>query len=940
MGQDRKAPGGTPDPRETTEAGGPSTAPPGQGLSPAAMSALIQELKAQQDELARQNEALRRTQTSLEAAVTMYRGFYECAPVGFVTLNASGLIREVNLTAVSQLEAARRSLIHQPLPSFLHPEDQDLFRHYLRRVFQDPGPRHCEVRLQRPDGGIFFARLASGAVTDSQGERVCPLSISDISDLKEAERKLDESERLFAAFMEHLPGVAVIRDPQGRYLYANATWEQTFQKNREGWRNQTSDDLWPPEVAAKFKEQDRLVLESGQPLQSLITLTHADGPHHWIYSRFPIVDQEGRPVMIGVNAIDVTERLETRARLEQALASGPAVMYTREREGNFALSYVSENTETLVGWEPRDFLADSRFWLDHLHPEDRPQVCKGLELPWPQDHQTFEYRFLAKDGAYRWMHDEVRLVRDVDGKPVEMAGVWMDITARKETETIIHRERQRFFSLLDMLPASVCLVAPDFSVPFANRYFREIFGDPEGRTCHELAYDRPSPCDACTLKEILETRKPTEWERTIPHGPTYQIYSYPFADFDGSPMVLKLGVDITQRKALEAQLLQAQKMEAIGRLAGGVAHDFNNLLMAIMGYGELIRSSLVPDDPLFKYSDDILKATERAASLTQQLLAFSRRQAIKPQVLDLNRELSDLEKMLQRLIGEHIDLEIKAGPDLGPVKADAGQIGHIIMNLAVNARDAMPTGGRLILSTANIDFAASHLCRYGDIPPGSYVSLTARDTGSGMDAETLDHIFEPFFTTKEVGQGTGLGLPMVYGMVKQNRGWVDVESRPGLGTTFTIYLPRLEAAAPEETVSEAAKLEGGETILVVEDEDALRTLLCRFFRLYGYNVLEARHGGEALLIGERHQGPIHLMVTDVVMPQMSGKDLAGRMAPMHPEMTVFFMSGYADGDLTAYGAPEPSQHFVPKPFRPMDLVKKVRDILDAARGGPANAPRR
>jgi nitrogen-specific signal transduction histidine kinase/CheY-like chemotaxis protein len=400
-------------------------------------------------------------------------------------------------------------------------------------------------------------------------------------------------------------------------------------------------------------------------------------------------------------------------------------------------------------------------------------------------------------------------------------------------------------------------------------------------------------------------------------------------------MVLKLGVDITEPKALEAQLLQAQKMEAVGRLAGGVAHDFNNLLMAIMGYSELIRTSLVKGDPLYKYSEDILKATERAASLTQQLLAFSRRQVTQPQELNLNRVVADLEKMLQRLIGEHINLEIVAAPHLEAVKADPGQINQIIMNLAVNARDAMPTGGRLILATDNIEFAASHECRFENIPPGRYVRLSVTDTGSGMDVETLNHIFEPFFTTKEVGKGTGLGLPMVYGIAKQNGGCVDVKSRPGQGTTFMIYLPRIEAAveATAPGVSLAAKLEGSETILVVEDEEALRTLLGRFFRLYGYDVLEARHGGEALLICERHPGPIHLMITDVVMPQMSGKELAHRLAPLHPEMAVFFMSGYAGSDLTGYGEVELSQNFIPKPFRPMDLVKKVRDFLDASGGG-------
>ena len=321
------------------------------------------------------------------------------------------------------------------------------------------------------------------------------------------------------------------------------------------------------------------------------------------------------------------------------------------------------------------------------------------------------------------------------------------------------------------------------------------------------------------------------------------------------------------------------------------------------------------------------------------MLAFSRRQVMQPQVLSLNRVAGDLEKMLRRLIGEHIELEIVAGPELGMVKADPGQIGQIIMNLAVNARDAMPTGGRLILAIDNIEFAASHKCRFENLPSGRYVRLAVTDTGSGMDANTLDHIFEPFFTTKEVGKGTGLGLPMVYGIVRQNHGCVDVESHPGQGTTFKIYLPRVEAAveAPEARMNLAAKLEGSETILVVEDEEALRTLLCRFFRLYGYNVMEARHGGEALLICERHPGPIHLMITDVVMPQMSGKELADRLAPLHPEMAVFFMSGYTGSDLTGYGAPELNNHFIPKPFRPMDLVKKVRDFLDASQGVTAES---
>jgi two-component system cell cycle sensor histidine kinase/response regulator CckA len=277
---------------------------------------------------------------------------------------------------------------------------------------------------------------------------------------------------------------------------------------------------------------------------------------------------------------------------------------------------------------------------------------------------------------------------------------------------------------------------------------------------------------------------------------------------------------------------------------------------------------------------------------------------------------------------------METADDVGLVKADPGQLGQIIMNLIVNARDAMPQGGRLTLTTANVDFAQGHNCRFEVAPQGGYVMLAVGDTGGGMDEGTLTHIFEPFFTTKEDGKGTGLGLHMVYGIVRQSGGYIEVDSRRGEGTTFKIYLPRRDAEAEVGTTSRslADNLEGSETILVVEDEDSLRTLLCRFFRLYGYQVLEAKHGGEALLICEEHQGPIDLMITDVVMPQMRGKELAGRLAPLQPEMGIIFMSGYPDKDLASYGILERGQTLILKPFRPMDLIKRVREFFDNPQG--------
>ena len=354
MGQDRKASGGTSKLREEAEARLQTTTPGVQDFSLDEMNVLIHDLQVHQIELEMQNDALRQSQISLEEANRKYSDFYDFAPVGFLTLDESGLIREVNLTAASQLGVTRRHLVDKPFRFFIEVEDRKRFHLYLKRVFQEPGPQPGEIKLHRPDGGSFFARLNSVAVTDVSGARVCRTSITNISDLKEAEQKLQASERLFASFVGHLPSVAVIRDLEGRYLFANAAWEQAFQKSRAEWLGKTSEELWPPEVAAKFREQDRLVIETGEALQTLGSLRHPDGLHQWISHRFPIVDQDGHTVMIGVNAIDVTESMATKARLEQVLNSGPAAIYTCEPGGDFAPSYISENTKTLLGWEARE----------------------------------------------------------------------------------------------------------------------------------------------------------------------------------------------------------------------------------------------------------------------------------------------------------------------------------------------------------------------------------------------------------------------------------------------------------------------------------------------------------------------------------------------------------------------------------------------------------
>jgi PAS domain S-box-containing protein len=387
--------------------------------------------------------------------------------------------------------------------------------------------------------------------------------------------------------------------------------------------------------------------------------------------------------------------------------------------------------------------------------------------------------------------------------------------------------------------------------------------------------------------------------------------------------------DITERKRLEEQLRQAQKMEAIGRLAGGIAHDFNNVLTAIFGYADLLREDLPAGSTARQDLEEVRKAAQRAAALTRQLLAFSRQQVLQPVVLSLNDLVEEIDKMLERLLGEDIELRLALAPNAGNVRADPGQLQQVLVNLVVNSRDAMPTGGKLIIETANAELTEQYAEQHQPVIPGHYVMLAVSDTGTGMTAETKAKIFEPFFTTKEKSRGTGLGLSTVYGIVKQSGGYVWAYSEPGRGTTFKIYLPHVDAPADElAPPREAGTIRGNETILLAEDDETLRPLAKSLLEKLGYTVLEAENAVQALAVAGRHAGPIHLLVADVVMPGASGRELARQLAQSRPDTRVLYVSGYTDDAVVHHGMLDPGLAFLQKPFTPDGLARKVRELLD------------
>ena len=502
------------------------------------------------------------------------------------------------------------------------------------------------------------------------------------------------------------------------------------------------------------------------------------------------------------------------------------------------------------------------------------------------------------------------------------------------------REREEYFrSLIEQAMDIIAVLDADGAVRYASPSVLPLLGYGAEELVGQHIFDLVHPDDVGpALRVFAEGVATGQGDRLLGLQVRHKDGTYRSLEAIGrylldDPVVRGVVInarDVTERRSLERQLLQAQKMEAVGRLAGGIAHDFNNVLTAIFGYADLLTEEFPAGSPARQDLEEIRKAATRASALTRQLLAFSRQQVLAPVVLSVNDLVDDVGKMLRRLVGEDVELRLILARDAGNVRADSGQLQQVIMNLVVNARDAMPTGGKLVIETADAELTEQYAELHQAVIPGRYVMLAVSDTGVGMDAQTKARIFEPFFTTKEKGKGTGLGLSTVYGIVKQSGGYVWVYSEPGHGTTFKLYLPRVDAPAePQAPPRETATLTGTETILLAEDDDILRPLTKGLLAKLGYTVLDAESAEQALAVAGARQGPIHLLVADVVMPGASGRELARRLAQSRPETRVLYVSGYTDDAIVHHGMLEPGLKFLQKPFTPAALARKVREVLDA-----------
>jgi two-component system cell cycle sensor histidine kinase/response regulator CckA len=635
---------------------------------------------------------------------------------------------------------------------------------------------------------------------------------------------------------------------------------------------------------------------------------------------------------------------ESERRYREIFENAKDAIYVHDLNGRYTLA--NPAAEELSGYSRDEILQLSVF--DMASPEHIDLICNSLKQKLT-DHAptTYEIEAIRKDGTRVPIEVSSRLIYR-DGRPIGVQGSVRDISERRRAEEVVRASEQRFRDLVENANDIIFTCDMLGNITSLNRAGERVTGYTADEALKMNIAQAVSPDDIAKVRHMLSRKRAADvatvydLELITKSGgrAAVEISSRAILKDGEAVGVQGIARDITDRMRMEddlrashAQLQQSQRLEAVGQLAGGVAHDFNNLLTAIIGYSDFALRKMRANNPIRRDIEEIKKAANRAATLTRQLLAFSRKQILKPEVLDLNLVVGDMHKMLERLIGEDIDLVTTLGSDTDPVKADRGQLEQIIMNLVVNARDAMPFGGSVTIETANVVFDQAYTSEHVPVKPGKYAMLAVSDTGLGMDANTQLHIFEPFFTTKELGKGTGLGLSTVYGIVKQSGGFIWVYSELNVGTTFKIYLPSLtELHFDQELLSvDAAEESEARTVLLVEDDPLVRSVALRALESAGYKVLESGNGHGALAMAHSCMDEIDLLITDVVMPLMGGRELAQQLSALHPKTSILFMSGYTDDAVVRHGIMDKDIEYLQKPFTPESLVRRVGEVLRDAR---------
>jgi two-component system cell cycle sensor histidine kinase/response regulator CckA len=832
-----------------------------------------------------------------------------------------------------------------------HPDDRAAVRENVRRRLSgEVETIRSDFRGLRKDGTVIFVEV-HGTRIEYGGKVGIIGTLVDITERKRAEEALRESEERIKSIFRAAPiGIGVVTN---RVLMdVNSRIGEMTGYSLKELVSSSARVLYPTQDDFDYvgAEKYRQIAEKGAGSVETRWMKKDGTIIDVLLSSTPI-DPSDLSRGVTFTALDITEPKKVEEALKESekkyrrvVENATEIIYTTDINGNF--KYANPTALRVVGYSLEEL---RRFnYLDLVVPEYRDQLKEiyGNQFRSRQATTYVEFPFSNKFGEVMWFGQSASLMME-GGRIIGFQVIARDITERKRTESALRESEERYRMLVETSPDAITLLDLNLNIVMANRPALALYGyeSPEevvGQSALNFIAPEDRPRAVEDVRKMLETGSIGTLEYTLLRkgGVPFsaELRASMIVNVEKKPLAyICVSRDITERKrgeeeraALEDQFRQSQKMEAIGQLAGGVAHDFNNLLTVIKGYCQLSLVETKEGTPLRDALEVISKAAEKAADLTRQLLAFSRRQIMEATVLDLNTLLQNLEKMLRRIIGEDIELVTLLGADLGRVKADPGQMEQVVMNLAVNAKDAMSKGGKLIIETANVELDEAYARAHVSVTPGCYVMIAVSDTGTGMAPEVRDRVFEPFFTTKGKGKGTGLGLSTVYGIVKQSNGNIWVYSEPGKGTTFKIFLPRVDEPAEKLKAQEAGEEfpGGSETILIVEDDKEVRNLTVRILKRQGYTVLDGSYGDEAFNVCRQHKGPIHLLVTDVVMPGMDGRTLSECLSQLHPEMKVLYMSGYTDDAIVHHGVMAKGMNYIQKPFTVNGLTKKVREVLD------------
>ncbi len=885
-------------------------------------------------------EELRATRDELQA-------LDRASPIPIVALDPSGIVLHWNRAAENLFGWQAREVIGQPLRN-VPPDKEDEFAQFRDRVLSGSPLIEESIRVSR-SGRRIPVRISSAPLHDKEGRRIGLVAvIVDLTEQNELAAALRASEEQFSVAFQASPmASALLRASDRRIIEVNQAYLTLCGHTREEVVGRSAAELCLTAFADQGAGLAGAMEGSGQTATLPMTLLRHDGSSRDTIASVRSVEIRGETHYL-ILLQDVTERnraesalRESEQRLRLFIEHAPASLAMFDRE----MRYLAVSHRWL-----RDFKLGAEELLGRSHYDVFPEIS----AEWKAIHrralagevvQADADRFVRADGQSQWLRWEVRPWYDATGAVAGLLIFSEDITGSLKAEAAIRESDARFRELAESISEVFWLSSDDqHRMLYISPGYEAVWG----RTCQSL-YDDPGSWRAAIHPEDRETvlanarirPKGTAFEEEYrilrPDGTVrwIRVKAFPVQQSETNEARLAgVAEDITERRQLEMQLRQTQKLESVGLLAGGVAHDFNNWLTVISGCTELLMQDITGNAEASELLGEVRHATDRASSLTRQLLAFSRQEVIEPRIMDLTAVVIDTEKMLRRLLGEDILLTTTLGTSPSRVRIDPGQWGQVLMNLAVNARDAMPRGGKLAIETSEVELDDGFVRTHPGVRAGRYVVLTMTDTGSGMTAEVRQRIFEPFFTTKGVGHGTGLGLAVVHGIVTQSGGMIDVQSELGVGTTFRVYLPALEEVAMTPAPDSAIESLGGtETILLVEDDESLRKIALRTLKRMGYTILQAEHGEEALAVAAKHSGPIHLLLTDVVMPRMDGRELAERLGPAFPELKVLYTSGYTDDAVVRHGVLQAQVSFIAKPYTPAALRRKVREVLDRRPGG-------